>query len=111
MSDHQYGIRQSTILNAIDSITRDLEYLCSLVEKPDGEFVLKDAVAYSRAVMALFHQLEFFLHDIAENDLSTDGEHVKLTTDEIFAMQEHAENAEETMKELEKLCGISLQSN
>ncbi len=111
MSEHQYGIRHSTILNAIQTISKDLEYLCALVEKPDDEYVLKDAVAYSRAVVALTYQLEFFLHDIAANDLSTDGEHVKLTTEQIFTMQDYAESAEEAMKELEKLCGISLQSN
>ena len=111
LSDQTYGIRHSTILNAVNNISKDLEYLCALVEKPDDEYVLRDAVAYSRAVVALTYQLEFFLHDIAENDLSTDGEHVKLSTEQIFAMQDYAESAEEAMRELEKLCGISLQNN
>ena len=110
MSD-QYGMKHSTILNAIATIRRDLEYLCSLLEKPDEEYILTDAVAYSRAIMALTYQLEFFIEDIHSNSLSDDGEHVKLTTEEVFTIQELSEDAELAMKELEKSCGISLQNN
>ena len=105
------GIRQETILRAVSSIYSDLEYLCSLLEHPDPEFRIKNAVSYSRAVMALTHQLEFFLEDIAENDLSDDGEHVKVSEEEVFMMQSYSENVELAIQELEETCGIYLQNN
>jgi len=61
--------------------------------------------------MALTHQLEFFLEDIAENDLSDDGEHVKVSEEEVFMMQSYSENVELAIQELEETCGIYLQNN
>ena len=58
-----YGIKVSTILNATDKLTEDLEYLCCLVEKPDPEFVIKNAVAYAHAVMTLSNHFRFILYD------------------------------------------------
>jgi hypothetical protein len=110
MSEH-YGIKVGTILNAIDKLTGDLEYLCSLVEQPDPEFSLPNAVVYSRAVVALYNQLDFLIEDISENMLSKDEEHVRLSKEDIVMLTQYTENTEEALEMLEDLCGISLQNN
>ena len=101
-----YGMRISTIIAAADKIVADLDYLCSLVESPDPEYYITDA-----AVAALSTQLEFILEDLADNDLTEDEEHVKLTEDEVWMLNSYTDSAEEAMKALEERCGISLQSN
>lgn len=106
-----YGMRISTIIAAADKIVADLDYLCSLVENPDPEYYITDAVAYGLAVAALSTQLEFILEDLADNDLTEDEEHVKLTEDEVWMLNSYTDSAEEAMKALEERCGISLQSN
>ena len=74
-----YGIKVSTILNATEKLTEDLEYLCSLVEKADPEFKIKNAIAYSHAVMILSNHLDFVLEEITKRDLTPDEEMVKIT--------------------------------
>ena len=65
-----YGIKVSTILNATEKLTEDLEYLCSLVEKADPEFKIKNAIAYSHAVMILSNHLaEQILAVLAQDHL------------------------------------------
>ena len=34
--------------NATEKLTEDLEYLCSLVEKPDPEFTIKNAIDWKK---------------------------------------------------------------
>tara|TARA_R110002126_G_scaffold291580_1_gene453929 strand:+ start:5091 stop:5423 length:333 start_codon:yes stop_codon:yes gene_type:complete len=108
---NEYAIRVSTILNAADIIVSDLDYLCALIEKPDPEFVVKDAIAYSAAIAALSTQLEFILEDLADNDLTKDEEHIKITEEEVWALNSYTESTEDALKRLEDACGISLQSN
>ena len=100
-----------TILAATERIVSDLDYLCSLVESPDPEFVIVDAVAYAAAVTALSNQLDFVLEDLSTNDLTDDQEHVKLTEDEIWMLNSYTECADAAVKRLEETCGISLQNN
>jgi len=106
-----YGIKVSTILNAAESLNADLEYLCSIVEQPCEEFVVADALAYVRAVTALSNQLEFFIEDLAENDLSEDQEYVKVSEDQVLMMNTYTEGTDEALRILEETCKISLQSN
>jgi hypothetical protein len=106
-----YGIKVSTLINAADRLTSDLDYLCSLVEQPDPEFVLRDAVSYALAISSLSAQLEFIIEDLADNDLSEDEEYVKLSTEDVHTLNMYTENSEECLIRLEEVCGISLQNN
>jgi len=106
-----YGIHLTTILNATDKITEDLEYLCSLVEKPDPEFVIKNAVVYAHAVMTLSNHLNFVLEELTTRDLTPDETMVKLSEEDIVAMNEYTEASEEALEDLEEECGISLKNN
>ena len=106
-----YGIRVSTILNATDKLTEELEYLCSLVEKADPEFRIKNAIVYSHAVMTLSNHLDFVLEELTQRDLTPDEDMVKLTEEDVLAMNEYTEASEEALEDLEVLCGISLKNN
>ena len=108
---NKYAMKVTTILNVAESLTQDLDYLSSLVEKPDPEFLIKDAVVYSRAVTALSNQLQFILEDLPENDLTEDEDHVKLSEDEVFMLSSYSAETDEAMEDLEKICGISLRNN
>ena len=106
-----YGIKVNTILNATEKLTEDLEYLCALVEKPDPEFKIKNAIVYYHAVMTLSNHLEFVLEELTERDLTPDENMVKLTQEDVIAMNEYTEASEEALADLEELCGISLKNN
>ena len=106
-----YGIKVSTILHATESLTEDLDYLCSLVEKPDPEFNIKNAIVYAHAVMTLSNHLEFVLEELTQRDLTPEEDLVKLNEEDIIAMNEYTEATEEALKDLEDLCGISLKNN
>ena len=106
-----YGVKVTTILSATEQLTQDLEYLCSLVEKPDPEFVIKNAIIYSHAVMTLSNHLDFVLEELTERDLTPDENLVKLTEEDVLAMNEYTEATEEALADLEALCGISLKNN
>jgi hypothetical protein len=106
-----YGIKVTTILNAAESLNADLNYLCSLVEQPCEEFVIADALAYARAITAISNQLEFFIDDLADNDLSDDEEYVKVSEEEVLMMNTYTEGTDEALRILEETCKISLQSN
>lgn len=106
-----YGIKVTTILQATHQITEDLEYLCSLVEMPDPEFKIKNAIIYAHAVMTLSNHLDFVLEELTERDLTPDQDMVKLSEEDIVAMNEYTEASEEALDDLEILCGISLKSN
>ena len=106
-----YGIKVTTILNATEKLTEDLEYLCSLTEKADPEFKIKNAIAYSHAVMILSNHLDFVLEEITKRDLTPDEEMVKITEEDVMAMNEYTEASEQALEDLEVLCGISLKNN
>ena len=106
-----YGIKVTTILSATEKLTEDLEYLCSLVEKPDPEFNIKNAIVYAHAVMTLSTHLDFVLEELTNRDLTPDEELVKLSQEDIIAMNEYTEASEEALEDLEVLCGISLKNN
>ena len=106
-----YGIKITTILNATEKLTDDLEYLCSLVEKPDPEFTIKNAIVYAHAVMTLSTHLDFVLEELTNRDLTPDEEMVKLSEEDIIAMNNYTEASEEALEDLEILCGISLKNN
>lgn len=110
MTKH-YGIPVGTISNAINQLNSDLEYLSSLVENPDPEFIVADAVAYSQAVVAIASHLNFMAEDISGNSLSESGEHVKVSEDELVLMNDYMQATEDAIAILEVLCGISLQNN
>lgn len=106
-----YGVRLDTVLNAIDELQGDLDYLCSLTESPDPEFKIADAVAYAQTITAISGHLNFMIEDISENDLSDDEMHVKVSEEELLMMNNHLEATEDAVAILEVLCGISLQNN
>ena len=106
-----YGIKVTTILKAADTLTNDLEYLCSLVEKPDPEFTIKNAIVYAHAVMTLSNHLDFVLEELTNRDLTPDEDMVKLSEEDVIAMNEYTEATEEALEDLEILCGISLKNN
>ena len=111
VTKQSYGMRISTLLSAADRLSADLEYLISLVEQPDPEFLIKDAVVYANAITAISSQVDFVLEDLAENTLSKDGQHVKLSEEEVFMLNDYNTNTEEALALLEEICGISLQNN
>ena len=106
-----YGVKVSTLLNATQKLTDDLEYICSLVEKPDPEFRIKNAIVYAHAVMTLSTHLDFVLEELTNRDLTPDEDMVKLSEEDVIAMNEYTEASEEALADLEELCGISLKSN
>lgn len=106
-----YGIKVTTILNATQQLTEDLEYLCCLVEKPDPEFVMKNAIVYAHAVMTLSNHLDFVLEELTNRDLTPDEDLVKLSEEDVIAMNEYTEATEDALEDLEVLCGISLKNN
>ena len=106
-----YGVKVATILNATDKLTEDLEYLCSLIEKPDPEFVIKNAIIYAHAVMTLSNHLDFVLEELTERDLTPDEDMVKLSQEDVITMNDYTDASEEALENLEILCGISLKNN
>lgn len=106
-----YGIKVTTILHATEKLTGDLEYLCSLVEKPDPEFTIRNAIVYAHAVITLSTHLDFVLEELTTRDLTPDEEMVKLEEEDVIMMSEYTEASEEALADLEKLCGISLKNN
>lgn len=106
-----YGIKVTTILHATETLTEDLEYLCSLVESPDPEFIIRNAIVFSHAVMTLSNHLDFVLEELAHRDLTPDEDLVKLTEEDIIAMNDYTQATEDALEDLEILCGISLKNN
>jgi|TARA_R110000824_G_scaffold170946_4_gene348417 DNA-binding Xre family transcriptional regulator len=111
MSGQNYGIKITTMINAADKLADDLDYLCSLIEQPDVEFPITDAVVYARAVIALAAQLEYISEDLSENELNDEEDCVTLSQAEVMTLHSHTEGSEVALKILEEVCGISLQSN
>ena len=111
MTEPVYGLKITTILNAADKLAADLEYLCALIEHPDAEFAICDAVIYSRAVSAVATQLDFIVEGLSQNELSEDEECVTLSNEEIQMLNVYTNASEDALAELEEICGISLQNN
>ena len=111
MSKKFYGLKVTTLLNTADKLTADLNYLCSIIEQPDFEFPVGDAVAYARTVLVISDHLDFVLEDLAERDLSEDEEYVKLSEEDVMALNLYTEASEDALQILEETCGISLKSN
>ena len=110
MTKH-YGMKVTTILAAVDKLNADLDYLCAMVEQPDPEFSVMDAVTYAHALVALANQIEFIVEDISQNQLSEDATHVKLSEEDILMLNNYNDNTEESLRRLEERCGIYLQNN
>jgi hypothetical protein len=106
-----YAMRVSTILHAAEKLSSDLDYLCAIVEQPDPEFPVTNALAYARAVTTMSNHLDFILEDLSERDLNEDQDHVKLSEEDVVALSVYTEAAEEALALLERTCGISLQNN
>ena len=106
-----YGMKVMTILNASERLTSDFEYLSALVENPDPEFHIKDALVYAEALMAVAAQLDYVVENLSQNELSEDEEYVKLTKDEVMMLNTYNTNTEEALLALEQVCGISLKNN
>jgi hypothetical protein len=111
VTEEFYGVKVSTIVNAGEKLTADLDYLCSLVEQADPEFLITSAVIYAEAVMALSNQLEFLIDDLTQNDLSEDEIYVKLSEEELQMLNMYTANTDAAIERLEEVCGISLQNN
>lgn len=111
MSPQSYGLKVATILNAADKLTADLEYLCSLIEQPDPEFPIEDAIVYATAITALSTHIDFVVEDLSLNELSADQSYVKLSKDEVMMLSNYSRHTDEAIQQLEEICGISLQNN
>jgi hypothetical protein len=111
VNEELYGIRVTTILSAADKLTAELEYLCALIEHPDPEFAIADAVVYGHAIVAVATQLDFIANELSENELNEDETHVKLSKDEVMMLNAYNSTCEEALSTLEEICGISLQNN
>ena len=108
---NSYGIKITTIERAVSNISSDLDYLCSLIECPDSEFPIKDALVYARAVNCLLAQLDFAEKVAAENDIDEEGIYFRLSDKELVLLGQHADEVEEALLDLEEICGISLRKN
>jgi len=111
VSPQSYGLKVATILNAADKLTADLEYLCSLIEQPDPEFPIEDAIVYATAITALSTHIDFVVEDLSLNELSADQSYVKLSKDEVMMLSNYSRHTDEAIQQLEEICGISLQNN
>lgn len=106
-----YGLKITTLVNASDTLSAELEYLCSLVESPDVEFIISDAVTYAYAVMCISSHLDYITDDLSNNELTQDQECVILTGEEVVALNSYTEQTEAALAALNTICGISLQNN
>ena len=105
-----YGIRVVTIDAAIDSLIGDLDYLCNIIEDPEAGYVVKDAVVYSIAVVAIMDHLDF-AESLTNNEVSRDGNYIKLSEEELVMMSDYTHSTEAALKQLEEICGISIKTN
>tara|TARA_R110002110_G_scaffold334549_4_gene545472 strand:- start:579 stop:908 length:330 start_codon:yes stop_codon:yes gene_type:complete len=105
-----FSMRLDTLLNGIEIVGEDLDFLCSLAEKPSEEYKIPDAVAYSAAVVAVMNQLTYMSQEIINNKLTEDGEHLILTMDEVELMNSLSDLVEEALEDLRE-CGISIKIN
>ena len=110
MNKKTYAMNLNNLMNGIKVVGEDLEFLCSLVEDPDSEYKIPDAVEYSNAVVTLMNQLTFMVEEIDHHNLTDDGKFVILTKDEVNTLSVLSDAAEEALEGLRK-CGISIKNN
>ena len=55
--------------------------------------------------------IQFVLEELTSRDLTPDEDMVKLSEEDVIAMNEYTEATEEALEDLEILCGISLKNN
>lgn len=106
----QYAMRYDTLMNGIQIVGEDLDFLCSLAESPSDDYKIPDAVIYSAAVIALMNQLSYMSEELVNNKLTDDGEHIILTKEEIDRMNFLYDQVEESLEDLRD-CGISIKVN
>ncbi len=105
-----YEMKIASLDKGIEDATQDLEFLCSLIETPDREYHIPDAVEYSQAVVALFRQLDFMVEDLGATPLSNDQECVKLTRDQLLKLNSLSNEVDAALRRMRK-CGISVTNN
>jgi hypothetical protein len=105
-----YGVRIPTIETAILQVSGDLDYLCSLIEQPDQNFAIKDALIYCRAVSLLTEQLDL-AERISGNEIDQDGEYFKVSEKELHLMGRITDDVDDALLDLEEICGISIRKN
>ena len=66
----QYAMRYNTLMNGIQIVGEDLDFLCSLAENPSDDYKIPDAVIYSAAVIALMNQLSYMSEELVNNKLT-----------------------------------------
>tara|TARA_R110000824_G_scaffold232068_2_gene419971 strand:+ start:3436 stop:3771 length:336 start_codon:yes stop_codon:yes gene_type:complete len=107
-----YAMRTAALVNGVAIVSADLEFLCSLIECPDKEYQIPDAVDYSIAVLALTNQLAFMTEMLASasDDLSDKDSVIELTKEEVEIMNSLDQDSEDGLETLRE-CGISIKSN
>ena len=106
----EFAMRYDTLINGIEVVGNDLEFLCSLAENPSTDYQIPDAVSYSAAVIAVMNQLSFMSQELINNKLTEEGTHIILTKEEVERMNFLSEEVEESLTELRE-CGISIKVN
>ncbi len=106
----QFAMRYDTLMNGIEIVGEDLDFLCSLAENPSDEYKIPDAVAYSAAVIAVMNQLTYMSVELVNNKLTEDGEHIILSKEEVDRMNFLYDEVEEALIGLRE-CGISIKVN
>ena len=110
MKKKTYGMKISSLLTGIDNTEKDLDFLCSLVESPDEEYRVPDAVEFSFAVVALSHQLDYMILEISESETTEDEEMVLLSKEQLVTLTTLTDAVETALGRL-RSCGISLKQN
>jgi hypothetical protein len=110
MKKKQYGMKLDSLIRGIEVTQQDLDFLCSLVEVPDEDYSVPDAIDYSCAVVALYRQLQFMVEDLSANPLSEDENMIKLSKEDLETLTDLSDAVEEALGRLRE-CGISLKQN
>ena len=110
MSTKTYGMSLDSLLLGIDKTERDLDFLCSLIEQPDQEYKIPDAVEYAFAVVALSRQLEYMTIELSSNEVDEETNLVLLTKKQLNKLSSLSDNVDDAIRRLRQ-CGISLEQN
>ena len=110
MKKKPYGMKLDSLIRGIEITQQDLDFLCSLVELPDENYSIPDAIDYSCAVVALYQQLQFMVEDLSTNPLTEDETIIKLSQEELETLTDLSDAVEDALGRLRE-CGISLKQN
>lgn len=110
MKKQNYGMPVDSLIMGIEVTRKDLDFLCSLIEAPDTEYPIPDAIDYSNAIVALNTQLTYMVDNISTNELTEDEDVIKISQKELLKLTELSETVEKALERL-RSCGISLKSN